>query len=95
MFFLYVDEIDYEMTEEGIFQMCYDEVVAEAKDTGDFPMYGEALLRQSAEWKVEEFLQHCEDYRMAHEASLLWDSFVREQQCGGGLPPLYKIAWYH
>ena len=51
--------------------MCYDEVVAEAKDTGDYPMYGEALLRQSAEWKAEEFLQHCEDYRMNHEASLL------------------------
>ena len=47
MFFLYVDEIDYDMTEEGIFQMCYDEVVAEAKDTGDFPMYSENCLIQS------------------------------------------------
>ena len=71
MFFLYVDESDYEMNAEGIYQMCYDEVVAEAKDTGDYPMYGEAMLRQSAEWKAEEFLQHCEDYRMNHEASLL------------------------
>ena len=70
MFFLYVDESDYEMNAEGIYQMCY-EVVAEAKDTGDYPMYGEALLRQSAEWKAEEVLQHCEGYRMNHEASLL------------------------
>ena len=58
MFFLYVDESDYEMTQEGIFQMCYDEVVAEAKDTGDFPMYGEAMLIQSAKWKQEDLLQY-------------------------------------
>ena len=70
-FFLYVDPTDYSRDAEGMFQCCYDEVVAEAKDTGDFPMYGEAMLRQSAEWKAEEFLLHCEDYRMNHEASLL------------------------
>ena len=29
---------------------------AEAKDTGDFPMYGEAMLRQSAQWKLDDFL---------------------------------------
>ena len=58
MFFLYVDESDYEMTQEGIFQMCYDEVVAEAKDTGDYPMYGEAMLIQSAKWKQEDLLQY-------------------------------------
>ena len=57
MFFLYVDESDYEMTQEGIFQMCYDEVVAEAKDTGDFCMYGEEMLRQSAQWKMEDVLR--------------------------------------
>ena len=54
--FLYVDQSDYEMTTEGIFQMCYDEVVAEAKDTGDFCMYGEEMLRQSAQWKLEDML---------------------------------------
>ena len=55
--FLYVDQSDYEMTTEGIFQMCYDEVVAEAKDTGDFCMYGEEMLRQSAQWKMEDILR--------------------------------------
>ena len=55
MFFLYVDESDYDLTSpEGVFLMCFDEVVAEAKDTGDYPMYGVEMLRQSAEWKAEE-----------------------------------------
>ena len=57
MFFLYVDESDYNLTSEGVFQMCYDEVVAEAKDTGDFCMYGEEMLRQSAQWKMEDILR--------------------------------------
>ena len=33
-------------------------VVAEAKDTGDYPMYGEAMLIQSAKWKQEDLLQY-------------------------------------
>ena len=41
-------------------EMCirdsYDEVVAEAKDTGDFPMYSEKCLMQSAQWKMDDFL---------------------------------------
>ena len=45
-FFLYVDPTDYSRDAEGMFQCCYDEVVAEAKDTGDYPMYGEAMLIQ-------------------------------------------------
>ena len=73
--FLYVDQSDYEMTSEGIFQMCYDEVVAEAKDTGDFPMYGEAMLRQSAEWKAEEFLQEQEQYEENCAASAISDFY--------------------
>ena len=56
MQFLYIDPTDYPTTNEGMFQACYDEVVAEAKDTGDFPMYGEAMLRQSAQWKLDDFL---------------------------------------
>ena len=73
--FLYVDQSDYEMTSEGIFQMCYDEVVAEAKDTGDYPMYGEAMLRQSAEWKAEEFLQEQERYEENCSASAIADFY--------------------
>ena len=56
-FFLYVDPTDYSRDAEGMFQCCYDEVVAEAKDTGDFCMYGEEMLRQSAQWKMEDILR--------------------------------------
>ena len=56
MQFFYLDSNDYSKDQDGLFQMCYDEVVAEAKDTGDFPMYGEAMLRQSAQWKLDDFL---------------------------------------
>ena len=60
-FFLYIDPTDYSRDAKGMFQACYDEVVAEAKDTGDFPMYGEAMLQQSAKWKQDDlfvYLQH-------------------------------------
>ena len=56
MQFLYVDITDYPVTAEGIYQACYDEVVAEATDTGDLPMYGQQMLNQSAQWKYEDFL---------------------------------------
>ena len=56
MQFLYIDPTDYPITNEGMFQACYDEVVAEAKDTGDFPMYSEKCLEQSAQWKLDDFL---------------------------------------
>ena len=57
MQFLYVDITDYPVTREGIYQACYDEVVAEATDTGDLPMYGQQMLNQSAQWKYEDFLK--------------------------------------
>ena len=56
MQFFYVDSNDYPKTQDGLFNMCYDEVVAEAKDTGDFPMYSENCLVQSAKWKMEDLL---------------------------------------
>ena len=55
-FFLYIDPTDYSRDAKGMFQACYDEVVAEAKDTGDFPMYSEKCLMQSAQWKMDDFL---------------------------------------
>ena len=55
--FFYTDANDYPRTQEGLLARCYAEVVAEAKDTGDFPMYGEAMLRQSAQWKMEDVLR--------------------------------------
>ena len=56
-FFHYVDSTEYDLTNEDMLRCCYDEVVAEAKDTGDFPMYGEEMLRQSAQWKMEDVLR--------------------------------------
>ena len=57
-FFNYVDFTDYELTDEDMLRCCYDEVVAEAKDTGDYPMYGEAMLVQSAKWKQDDLIQY-------------------------------------
>ena len=57
-FFLYVDPTEYSKDAQGMFQACYDEVVAEAKDTGDYPMYGEAMLLQSAKWKQDDLIQY-------------------------------------
>ena len=57
-FFNYVDPTDYELTDEDMLRCCYDEVVAEAKDTGDYPMYGEAMLLQSAKWKQDDLIQY-------------------------------------
>ena len=45
-FFMYVDPTEYEMTQEGLMKACLAEVIAEAKDTGDYPMYSaEDILR--------------------------------------------------
>ena len=52
MNFFYIDPTDY----TDLYEACYAEVVAEAKDTGDFPMYGAKMLTQSAQWKYEEFM---------------------------------------
>ena len=60
MQFLYVDITEYPVTREGIYQACYDEVVAEATDTGDLPMYGQQMLNQSAQWKFDDFMADVE-----------------------------------
>ena len=57
-FFLYVDPTQYSKDAEGRFQACYDEGVAEAKDTGDYPMYGEAMLLQAAKWKQDDLIAY-------------------------------------
>ena len=54
-FFHYVEFTDYELTEADMLRCCYDEVVAEAKDTGDFPMYPEAGLWSAASFKLQDF----------------------------------------
>ena len=65
-FFNYVDFTDYELTDEDMLRCCYDEVVAEAKDTGDYPMYGEEMLLQSAKWKFEDILNDISQLVEAH-----------------------------
>ena len=60
-FFLYVDPTEYSKDAEGMFQACYDEVVAEAKDTGDFPMYTEKCLIHSAKWKQDDLIAYLQE----------------------------------
>ena len=45
-FFQYIDPTDYEITNEGLMKACSAEVIAEAEDSGDYPMYSaEDILR--------------------------------------------------
>ena len=60
-FFLYIDPTDYSRDAEGMFQACYDEVVAEAKDTGDYPMYSEDCLKKSAQWKLDDLIIYLQE----------------------------------
>ena len=47
-FFQYIDPTDYEITNEGLMKACTAEVIAEAEDSGDYPMYSaEDILRAS------------------------------------------------
>ena len=65
-FFMYVDPTEYDMTQEGLMKACVAEVIAEAKDTGDYPMYsGEDILR-SAKWKFEDILNDISQLVEAH-----------------------------
>ena len=65
-FFMYVDPTEYDMTQEGLMKACLAEVIAEAKDTGDYPMYGEEMLLQSAKWKMEDILNDISQLVEAH-----------------------------
>ena len=65
-FFMYVDPTEYEMTGEGLMKACLAEVIAEAKDTGDYPMYSAEDLLQSAKWKMEDILNDISQLVEAH-----------------------------
>ena len=65
-FFIYVDPTDYDMTQEGLMKACLEEVIAEAKDTGDYPMYRAEDLLQSAKWKMEDILNDISQLVEAH-----------------------------
>ena len=65
-FFMYVDPTEYDMTQEGLLKACLAEVIAEAKDTGDYPMYRAEDLLQSAKWKMEDILNDVSQLIEAH-----------------------------
>ena len=65
-FFMYVDPTEYEMTQEGLMKACLAEVIAEAKDTGDYQMYRAEDLLQSAKWKMEDILNDISQLVEAH-----------------------------
>ena len=65
-FFMYVDPTEYDMTQEGLMKSCLAEVNAEAKDTGDYPMYRAEDLLQSAKWKMEDILNDISQLVEAH-----------------------------
>ena len=65
-FFMYVDPTEYEMTQEGLMKACLAEVIAEAKGTGDYPMYRAEDLLQSAKWKMEDILNDISQLVEAH-----------------------------
>ena len=65
-FFMYVDPTEYEMTQEWLMKACLAEVIAEAKDTGDYPMYRAEELLQSAKWKMEDILNDISQLVEAH-----------------------------
>ena len=54
------------MTQEGLLKACLAEVIAEAKDTGDYPMYRAEDLLQSAKWKMEDILNDISQLVEAH-----------------------------
>ena len=65
-FFMYVDTTEYEMTQEGLMKAWLAEVIAEAKDTGEYPMYRAEDLLQSAKWKMEDILNDISQLVEAH-----------------------------
>ena len=65
-FFQYIDPTDYEITNEGLMKECLAEVIAEAEDTGDYPMYRPEDLIQSAKWKYQDILNDISQLVEAH-----------------------------
>ena len=65
-FFMYVDPTEYDMTQEGLMKACLAEVIAEAKESGDYPMYRAEDLLQSAKWKMEDILNDISQLVEAH-----------------------------
>ena len=65
-FFMYVDPTEYDMTQEGLMKACMAEVIAEAKDTGDYPMYSANDLLRSANYLYLDILNDVSLLMEAH-----------------------------
>ena len=65
-FFMYVDPTEYDMTQEGLMKACLAEVIAEAKDSGDYPMYRTEDLLRSANYLYLDILNDVSQLMEAH-----------------------------
>ena len=65
-FFQYIDPTEYEITNEGLMKACMAEVIAEAKDTGDYPMYSANDLLRSANYLYLDILNDVSLLMEAH-----------------------------
>ena len=65
-FFNYVDPTEYEITNEGLMKACMAEGIAEAKDTGDYPMYSANDLLRSANYLYLDILNDVSQLMEAH-----------------------------
>ena len=65
-FFTYVDPTEYEITNEGLMKACVAEVIAEAKDSGDYPMYSADDLLRSANYLYLDILNDVSQLSLIH-----------------------------
>ena len=65
-FFQYIDPTEYEITNEGLVKACMAEDIAEAKDSGDYPMYSANDLLRSANYLYLDILNDVSQLMEAH-----------------------------
>ena len=65
-FFQYIDPTDYEITNEGLMKACVAEVVAEAEDSGKYPMCDGVELLKSANYLYLDVLNDISQLMEAH-----------------------------
>ena len=65
-FFTYVDPTKYELTNEGLMKACVAEVVAEAEDSGNYPMCDGVDLLKSTNYLYLDVLNDISQLVEAH-----------------------------
>ena len=68
-FFTYVDPTNYELSNEGLMKACVAEVVAEAEDSGNYPMCDGVDLLKSANYLYLDVLNDISQLVEAHLGS--------------------------